>query len=220
MYFSKFPTIPFLVSGKRFKTASEYVAAVDITAAARLLRGVLPSITTYDSYFVSDGETPEIIAEKIWNRKEWHWIILLLNDIFHPADFPMAESDLFSMIRIKYGTPELDYADGEEIAKETVARYINEDGIAVLPEPIDVSGTTIYPCYEFKDTVGFPTVKWVYEDGTPAPKPLIAFDIEGLTASSVFNYEIQLNDAKREIKVVSAEAADYIATQYTLAMGV
>lgn len=41
-------------------------------------------IFTY--YRVKDGETPEIISDKVYGTPEYHWTILLFNDIIDPYD--------------------------------------------------------------------------------------------------------------------------------------
>jgi hypothetical protein len=211
MYFKRFPRIEYKTSGNRFKESYKFVIAVDITAATRIVRGVVNDIVIYDKYAIRDTETPEVVAELLWNQPQWHWIILLLNDIFHPSDWPLNNSDFNEMIVKKYGSFE------EAAAK--VAVYFDEDEHIVLPQPFDVTGTTYYPNLDYTDEVGFSFVKWTDEDGLEVEQPSNAFSVAGLDAKSFLDYEVFLNERKREIRIVDRQVADYIASQYRALMG-
>ena len=39
----------------------------------------------FDTYKVREGETPEMIADKLYDDPELHWVILLINDISLPS---------------------------------------------------------------------------------------------------------------------------------------
>jgi hypothetical protein len=58
----------------------------------------------YDSYDIRDGETPEIIAEKLYGSSQYHWVIMLCNQRYNYLDdFPIASYELEQHIRDKYG---------------------------------------------------------------------------------------------------------------------
>ena len=63
MYFNEFPNIyySFKINGK-----DKFVLIKDITQNVRIRKEILANITLYDEYDIRDGETPEIIAEKIY----------------------------------------------------------------------------------------------------------------------------------------------------------
>ena len=57
----------------------------------------------YDTYDVKEGETPEMIAHKLYGDTELHWIILLVNDItdrYH--QWPMSGGQFLDYINDKY----------------------------------------------------------------------------------------------------------------------
>jgi hypothetical protein len=101
MYFEDFPNFmyDFEIKGKR-----KAFIVTDITRNVRFRRDVLANVTVYDEYDIVDGETPEIIAEKIYGDAQYHWVIMLANNRFdYRADFPMAYPALSSYIQSKYG---------------------------------------------------------------------------------------------------------------------
>jgi hypothetical protein len=104
MYFKEFPK--FLYD---FKYGNETKTSVvtDITRNVRFRKELLENVTLYDEYDIVDGETPEIIAEKIYGTPEYHWIIMLLNSRYdYLTDFPKTDTDCDEACKIVFN-PEL-----------------------------------------------------------------------------------------------------------------
>ena len=98
MYFDSFPVIPYDSKGDlNFKDVTNLLRRVG-------MRTKLKSNTLlYDTYDVKEGETPEMIAHKLYGDPELHWIILLVNDItdrYH--QWPMSGIQFLSYINDKY----------------------------------------------------------------------------------------------------------------------
>ncbi len=76
----------------------------DITTNVRFIREVLQNITAYDEYDIVDGETPEIIAGKIYGNPLYHWVIMLANDRYdYREDFPLDYTALLKRTELLYG---------------------------------------------------------------------------------------------------------------------
>lgn len=115
-YFSKFNTIGYDIDGSGQKTI-----AVNILQRIKLRDILLKNYLIFYTYAVKDGETPEIIADKLYGSSSYHWIIILANNIVDPVyDWPMSQDDLVSTIRKKYDTPT---QDGLVYAYQTVDHY-------------------------------------------------------------------------------------------------
>ena len=57
----------------------------------------------FDTYNVKEGETPEIIADKLYDDTTLHWVVLLMNDItdrYH--QWPMSSGQFLDYINDKY----------------------------------------------------------------------------------------------------------------------
>jgi hypothetical protein len=101
MYFKNFQKIyyDYNINGEK-----ELKVVTDITKNVRFRKEVLSNISAYDYYDIKDGETPEIIAEKIYGNPEYHWIIMLANDKYdYLSDFPLDTHKLEKFITDKYG---------------------------------------------------------------------------------------------------------------------
>ena len=102
MYFNSFPVIPYDSKGDlNFKDVTNLLRRVG-------LRTKLKSNTLlYDTYDVKEGETPEMIAHKLYGDPELHWVILLINDItdrYH--QWPMTGGQFLDYLNDKYTNPD------------------------------------------------------------------------------------------------------------------
>jgi hypothetical protein len=76
MYFSLFPTIFYdAVGNGDDKIVTHLLKRVAVHSKAS------ESVALFDTYDVRNGETPEMIAHKYYDDAEYHWVILLVNNI-------------------------------------------------------------------------------------------------------------------------------------------
>lgn len=105
----------------------------DITANVRIIKKVLDNVTLFDEYDIVDGETPEIVSEKLYDTPQFHWAIMIANQRFdYINDWPMPYDRLEQYCIDKYGEGEL----------YTIHHYEDENGYVVnddypLATPID-----------------------------------------------------------------------------------
>lgn len=102
MYFKSFPKMLYDVD----KSDGTYslINVVDITKNVRVIKRVLENITLYDEYDMMDGETIEMVAEKIYGNPELHWVIMIVNQRYdYLRDFPMSSTEFEEYIDEKYG---------------------------------------------------------------------------------------------------------------------
>jgi len=100
-YFDSFPTIlyRFEIDGKQVG-----ITVKDIVLNARVRAEILSNATLYDLYDISEGDTPEILAEKIYGDPNLNWVIMLANDKYNLyEDFPLREDELYDYVTEKYG---------------------------------------------------------------------------------------------------------------------
>jgi len=103
MYFDdNFPVIPYdSVGDYKFKDVTNLLRRVALRAKVKT------STLLYDTYDVKNGETPESLADKLYGDSEYHWIIMLINDItdrYH--EWPMSEAQFSQYLKDKYSNPD------------------------------------------------------------------------------------------------------------------
>ena len=136
MYFKEFPKFlyNFKINGK-----DKEVIVKDITQNVRVRKEILENITLYDEYDVRDGETPEIIAEKVYGSPLYHWVVMLCNQKYdYINDFPLSTYNLEQHITEKYGA-------GNEYATH---HHVDINGYQVHS---DASGATPVSNYQYED---------------------------------------------------------------------
>lgn len=101
MYFKE---IPQMYYNFNLGGVDQLTIVKDITHNVRFRKEILSNITLYDEYDIRDGETPEIIAERIYGNPNYHWIIMLLNERYdYITNFPLSYPELISHTEQKYG---------------------------------------------------------------------------------------------------------------------
>jgi len=98
MYFANFPIIPYdSVGNGDFKLVTNLLKRVALRTKVRT------NTLLYDTYDVKDGETPEMIADKLYDDPQLHWVVLFVNNItdrYH--QWPMASIQFNQFVNDKY----------------------------------------------------------------------------------------------------------------------
>ena len=97
-FFSAFPVIPYdSVGNYNFKEVTNLLRRV------RLRAKVKENVSIFDTYDVKEGETPEMIADKLYGNPEFHWVVLMMNDVvdrYH--QWPMSRRQFLAHLNDKY----------------------------------------------------------------------------------------------------------------------
>jgi hypothetical protein len=159
----------------------------------------------YYKYDIFDGETPEMIADKLYGSPEKHWIILAVNNIKNPQfDWPLRYNDLTKYIDIKYrGVTYANTANtGTGLAwskSHTHSYYITET--RSLPGGSDTTETIIIDAATFANTNTTSTVVYTLYDSSNVTITTTKSSI------SYYEYEIDTNESKRTIDILRPEFA-------------
>jgi len=98
MYFEKFPVILYdSVGNGDFKFVTNLLRRVALRAKVK------SNVLLFDTYDIRSGQTPEEIADKLYDDPELHWVILMVNDItdrYH--QWPLNENQFQAYINDKY----------------------------------------------------------------------------------------------------------------------
>ena len=98
MYFAKFPVIPYDSVGN-----GNYKYVTNLLRRVGLRTKIKSNILLFDTYDIRSGQTPEEIADKLYDDPELHWVILMVNDItdrYH--QWPLNENQFQAYINDKY----------------------------------------------------------------------------------------------------------------------
>ena len=115
MYFSRFPMMAYDIKGDR-----EYKLLPNILRRVKIRAGIKAGSLIFDQYNVQDGEKPEDIAFKVYGDAEFHWVILVTNNITDRYyQWPMRQPDFEKFLEDKYGRGKEDVIHHYEIPKSS-----------------------------------------------------------------------------------------------------
>jgi len=102
MYFANFPLIPYdSVGNGDFKLVTNLMKRVPLRSKVRT------NALLYDTYDVKEGETPEMLADKLYGDSNLHWIIMYVNGItdrYH--QWPLSTPQFLAFVNDKYSNPD------------------------------------------------------------------------------------------------------------------
>jgi len=140
MYFKEFPLYQydFDSKGQSVKLVTDLLRRVAVNAK------VQANTLLFDKYDVKDGETPEIVADLYYGNSNYHWVVVLLNDITSWFDWPLDAVAYSKYLDDKYG----DNVDG--VHHYEIAQTSGDTTIK-LEVSSDTSGATVVTNREYED---------------------------------------------------------------------
>ena len=143
MYFAKFPVIPYDSVGN-----GNYKYVTNLLRRVGLRTKVKSNVLLFDTYDIRSGQTPEEIADKLYDDPQLHWVILMVNDItdrYH--QWPLNENQFLAHINDKYSN--VDAVHHYEISQTSGDTTIKID---IGTDNSDHSGATAITNYEYEVT--------------------------------------------------------------------
>ena len=98
-YFGRFPMMAYDVKGDR-----NYKLLPDILRRVKIRSNIQLGTFMFDNYDVKDGEKPEDVAFKWFGDAEYHWVILMTNNITDRYyQWPLSQPQFAEHLTDKYG---------------------------------------------------------------------------------------------------------------------
>ena len=174
-YFTNLPKVGYDINGTGKDT---FRSVTNIMKRVKFKPSVLEDISNYYPYYVKEGERPDIIANEQYGNIGYAYLILLVNDIYDPNfDWPLSSQIFEKYIINKYGSV--------TIAISGVKHYYQ-----LVRAEVTRTGTS----------ERIPEVKFVVDETT-----YDALDSGDRSTLSNYDHEVELNDAKREIRLINPD---------------
>jgi hypothetical protein len=196
-YFSKFPKVTYNFGGNNVDVVT------NITVRFAIEKKLKENLVTYFNYTIRDGDTPEIIASKLYDNPEYHWVVMMLNDIIDvEEDWPLQYNAMNRFIERKYSTPE--YAD---TANTNIPGIIwsqqNTHSYYKVITTISADRTENVKEFEI-DEQSYNNLQISQNEQTLSDGNTITVKI-GKVTKSYYVYENEVNENKRIIKMLKPE---------------
>ena len=174
-YFRNLPRVGYDINGTG---KDSFVSVTNIMKRVKFKPSVLEDISNYYPYFVKEGERPDIIANDQYGNIGYAYLILLVNDIYDPNfDWPLNSQVFEKFIINKYGSV--------TTAISGIKHYFQ-----IIRAEVPRTGTS----------ERIPEVKFAVDETT-----YDSLGISDRTTLSNYDHEVELNDAKREIRLINPD---------------
>lgn len=170
----------------------------NLMARASILPSVLKSPLVYYKYDVQENDTPEIVANKYYGDSYRYWIVLFANEALDPQwSWPMNSKVFQSYMDAKY--PDISPQSEIHHYEKILTQYdYGTNTTTVNKVQIDVD--TYNSLVEQTKILDLPT-------------GIVRYEISK-TAVSVYQYEYDLNESKRNISILNSAYVDQFETEF------
>ena len=176
-YFRELPNLryPSFLPGKT--SSLDYVEVKNIFRRAKLRDDLQNNFTVFDKYEIPMGARPDTVAEDLYGSAQFDWVILTVAGILNVRnEWPLSDRDIYDYSFDKYGE--------------------------------SLNSVRFFETKEIKDTSGrldLPKGK-VVDSNFTIPKPgEPTATLNPVTGISNYEYEVRLNEEKRNIFVLREE---------------
>ena len=174
-YFRNIPRVNYDIYGTE---PNKYRNVTNIMKRIKFKSKVIEDISDYYTYRVMEGERPDTISFKKYKTVSYAYLIMMINDIYDPLfDWPLSSQQFEQYIRNKYGTVESAMGT-TKFYYQIIRAEVPRTGIAER----------------------IPEVKFIVDETT-----YNALDQTPRTTQTVYEWEDELNDNKRNIKLISSD---------------
>ena len=209
-FFNHYPTTYY----SNANNAPNLDVVTNIIARFSFQDDVKNNTSSFYEYQIKDSDTPEIIASKIYSDPEKHWVVLLFNNVIDPQyDWPLDQRTLITHINDKYaanGATHSPFLTGIQWAQDagnvktfykTVTRTSSKPTKNQIVEKIEIDETT-------HTNLPVTTTTYTLQDGSRITETITK------TTQTYYDYEIDLNESKRNIKLLKPEYVDSVFEEF------
>jgi hypothetical protein len=127
-----------------------YKLVPDILRRVKLRANIRNGMFMFDNYDVKEGETPEIVAHKWFGNTEYHWVILMTNNITDRYyEWPLTQPQFQLHLEDKYGVGNIDATHHYEVS-QTSGPTTSRDSSHLVEVNSDASGATAITNREYE----------------------------------------------------------------------
>ena len=183
-YFRELPNLFYPSFLKDRDSSLNYLEVKNLFRRVKLRDDLQNVFTIFNKYAIPEGSRPDTVAEELYGNDEFDWVVCLTAGIINVRnDWPLSDRDLYDYAEEKYGT-ELNstrFYETKEI-KDTNEKVVLKKG-KVVYDDFEISYC------DLNDPTN--TNGYITKSGT---------DVR--TGITNFDYEVRLNNKKRNIYVL------------------
>jgi hypothetical protein len=159
-------------------SSEDYIRVKNLFRRAKIREDLYKYFTTFTKYKITGEQRPDQVAENYYGSAEYDWVVLLSNNIINlRTEWPLSDSEMQDFLFRKYTESELN-----EVHHYETTRVLNSNGKLIVP-----SGEIVDQDYE---------VTYLDEENN------MVVTTNPVTAITNYQYEVDINDKKRNINLI------------------
>lgn len=197
-FFDQFPKVLYDTEGTR---SGSYDVLTNIFVRIGIFADIKNNNGVYYPYLVQEGDTPEMIADKYYGDSQFHWVVLMMNDIVDPFyDWPLDSGPFNKYITTKYGST--------DTAQSQIHHY--EKQIVRLDSASQVSTTSkmVIDANTYTELASSTFNTYDLSNGTTVQETVTK------NAVTCWTWELEQNENKRSIKLLKKEYIEQVKQQF------
>lgn len=190
------------------------VLMTNLLSRVELIQSLLNDPLLFYSYDIQEGDTPEIVADKYYGDSYRYWLVMFSNQLFDPQwDWPLTSKQFGDYLFAKYKVNESNtYGQIISTTQQTIKEYrkvittIDSDTLVQTTKAIVVDSNTYTTGVNSTTTQSFSSGSTVTQ----------TVDYQSI---SIYDYELEENEAKRNINLINNKYASQVEAQLQTLMG-
>jgi len=192
LYFDTFP----LVVASDYKNNA--ILLTNLMARVEIIPSLLRNPLLFYSYDLKESDRPDILANKYYDDSNKYWMILYANEIIDPLyDWPLDSHQFDAYLKNKYS----EAAGGDEFVLTYISSTIQEyRKIITTYDSTSLETTTktvVVDLTTYNSITAASTTK-TFSSGASVTRTI------SKSAVSIYDYELELNEAKQNIKLINS----------------
>jgi hypothetical protein len=198
LYFNTFPLV--IASDSK----NNAILLTNLMARVEIIPSLLKNPLLFYSYDLKESDRPDIIANKYYDDSNKFWMILYANEIMDPQwDWPLTSKQFDAYLINKYS----EAAGGDNQVFTYISNTIQEYRKTITSYDstslTTTSKTVVVDLTTYNSTIESSTTQ-TFSSGASVTRTI------SKTAVSIYDYEIELNEAKQNIKLINSSYSNQL----------
>ena len=198
LYFDTFP----LVVASDYKNNA--ILLTNLMARVEIIPSLLRNPLLFYSYDLKESDRPDILAHKYYDDSNKYWMILYANEIMDPLyDWPLTSQQFDAYLKNKYSAA----AGGDAFVLTYTTSTVQEYRKTITTydsTSLETTSKTVVVDLTTYNSITTGSITQTFSSGASVTRTI------SKTAVSIYDYEIELNEAKQNIKLINSSYSNQL----------
>jgi hypothetical protein len=196
-----FDTFPLVIASDYKKNA---ILLTNLMARVQVIPSLLRNPLLFYSYDVKESDRPDIVANKYYDDSNKYWMVLYANEIMDPLyDWPLTSQQFDAYLKNKYSQA----AGGDAFVLTYTTSTVQEYRKTITTydsTSLETTTKTVVVDLTTYNSITTGSITQTFSSGASVTRTT------SKTAVSIYDYEIEINEAKQNIKLINSSYSNQL----------